>query len=78
MANYIDILSVAEVSDLLIENCFDADVVECMRANKIDGTTLLQLNSEDIKELGIVALGDRKRLERFCKARSQTEGHQVN
>ena len=73
MANYIDILSVAEVSDLLIENGFDADVVECMRANKIDETTLLQLNSEDIKELGIVALGDRKRLERLCKVRSQTE-----
>lgn len=65
--NDIDILNVPQVSELLVENGFDADVVQCMRSNKIDGITLLQLNSGDLKELGIVALGDRKRLERLCK-----------
>ena len=39
-----------------------------MRINKIDGSTLLDLNSQDLKELGIIALGDRKRLERLCQS----------
>ena len=68
MASHLDSLSTSEVCTLLKTNGFDDDVVEVFRANKIDGSTLKELNSEDLKELGIIALGDRKRLERVKKA----------
>ena len=38
-----------------------------LKYNKIDGSTFLELDSEDMKELGITALGDRKKLERLMK-----------
>ena len=68
MASHLDSLSTSEVCTLLKTNGFDDDVVEVFRANKIDGSALKELNSEDLKELGIIALGDRKRLERVKKA----------
>ena len=46
----------------ILEEEFDEEVVQTFRRNKIDIDTLLELTSEDMKELGIVALGDRKRL----------------
>ena len=35
--------------------------MEVFLSNKTDGSTFLALNSSDLKELGIVALGDRKK-----------------
>ena len=46
----------------ILEEEFDEEVVQTFRQNKIDIDTLLELTSEDMQELGIVALGDRKRL----------------
>ena len=70
MASHLDTLSISAVCDLLKTNGFDDDAVEVFRANKIDGGTLLELNSEDLKELGIVALGDRKKLEKVKNTKS--------
>ena len=58
-------LGIDELCDILTTNDFDADVVETFRTNKIDGNTFLELNSGDLKELGITALGDRKKIERL-------------
>lgn len=57
--------NIEELCDTLKTNHFDADVVEVFRTNKIDGITFLELNSSDLKELGIIALGDRKKTERL-------------
>ena len=46
---------------------FDAEVVDTFRINKIDGETLLELTQEEMKELGIVALVDRKKLVKLTK-----------
>lgn len=50
------------------ENGFDMSVCDVFMTNKIDGSTLLELIIEDMKELGIKALGDRKKLERVMKS----------
>ena len=34
----------------------------CLKKNKISAGQLVELDNEDMKELGVVALGDRKRL----------------
>ncbi len=68
MASRCDSLSTSEVCNLLKTSGLDDEVVEIFRANKIDGGTLLELNSDDLKELGIVALGDRKRLQKVITA----------
>lgn len=60
-----EFLSIVEVGLLLQAQGFQDDVVEVFRLNKIDGCTLLELNRDDLKELGIVALADRKRLEKM-------------
>ena len=59
-------LSAVDVCKLLQANGFEVEVAEVFLENKIDGSTLLDLNSEDLKELGITALGDRKRLQKLC------------
>lgn len=68
MASRFAPLSIAAVCSLLQTNGFDDEVVEIFRTNKIDGSTLLELNSDDLKELGIVALGDRKKLAKVKSA----------
>lgn len=54
-------LTVEDICKILAEE-FDEEVVKTFRMNKIDGETLLELTQEDLKELGIFALGDRKKL----------------
>lgn len=44
---------------------FDCSVVEVFRENKIDGIEFVSLSRDDMKELGISALGDRKKLLRL-------------
>lgn len=52
-----------EVCSILTEAGFDEATVEIFRSNKIDRTVLMNLDKDDMKELGITALGDRKRLQ---------------
>lgn len=52
-----------EVSDILNKAGFDEEVVKIFRVNKIDRSLLVALDKDDMKELGIVALGDRKKLQ---------------
>lgn len=64
-------MEIAQICEVLRDNGFDEEVAESMRINKIDGAMLLDLSSQDLKELGIVALGDRKRLEKLCQGSIQ-------
>lgn len=52
-----------EVSSLLLEAGFDDATIEIFQSNKIDRATLVDIDRDDMKELGITALGDRKRLQ---------------
>ena len=51
------------VCRLLSDAGFDNTVVEIFRENKVDLEVLISLDKEDMLELGVVALGDRKRLQ---------------
>jgi len=59
------LLGVSELCCLLGEKGLDSDVIELFRSNKIDGAVFLDLNKEELKELGVVALGDRKKIEKI-------------
>ena len=52
--------SVERVCDFLVQNGFDYEVVGAFRQNKIDWDVFAQLDRDDIRELGVTALGDRK------------------
>ena len=54
--------SVERVCDLLVQNGFDYGVVDAFRKNKIDWDVFAQLDRDDIQELGVTALGNRKKL----------------
>ena len=43
-------------------------VVEIFRENRIDGSVLIDLTVDDMKELGVKALGDRKKLNQLIEA----------
>ena len=59
-------LSVSGLCKVLTDEKFDNDVVEtCFRDNKIDGETFLELNEGDLKELGVQAFGDRRKLQKL-------------
>ena len=51
-----------EICDLLREEDFEEDVIDVFRKNRIDSSTFLELTREDFLELGVTALGDRKKL----------------
>ena len=51
-----------EVCSILLAAGFDEAAVEIFRVNKINRSVLLDLDKDDIKELGVTALGDRKKL----------------
>ena len=59
--------SVSDVSDFLTTNSFDEEVVKVFRCNKINGKVLSLLTEEDLKELGLAALGDRRLLSHLLK-----------
>ena len=50
--------SVEWVCDILETNGFDSKVVEAFRGNKVYWDTFTQLDKDDIKELGVMALGN--------------------
>lgn len=54
--------SVEEVCGFIEEKGFEKDVIELFRANRIRGPVLSTLTDEELKELGVAALGDRKLL----------------
>ena len=60
-------LKVGGVCQLLIERDFAEDVVEIFRENRIDGIVLRVLTVDDM-ELGVKALGDRKKLSSLIEA----------
>ena len=59
MANEYD-----EICSMLKKAGFEADVIQIFRENRIDKDTFLDLN-EDLLELNITALGDRKRIQKM-------------
>ena len=59
--------AVEQVCDFLVNNRFDEEVVGIFRVNKICGSVLWSLNESDMKELGLTALGDRRRLQCLVK-----------
>ena len=50
--------SVEQVCDILETNGFDSKVVEAFHGNKVYWDTFTQLDKDDIKELGVTALGN--------------------
>ena len=74
-------LSVSKLCEILTGEKFDEDVVESFRKNKIDGETFLELDHDDLKELGIIALGDRKKVKKLqqrLKVSSRVHLHSFN
>lgn len=64
-------LSTSELCNILTSSKkFDSDMVETFRSYKIDGELFLDLENDDLKDLGIVALGDRKKI-RALKEKSK-------
>lgn len=55
-------MSISDVGETLRKEGFTDDIVQLFYENKISMPILMDLNKEDFKELGIVALGDRKKL----------------
>ena len=54
--------SVAEVSEFLAANDFEDEVIELFRRNKIRGKVLKLLTDNDLQEMGLTAIGDRRLL----------------
>ena len=66
--------STEEICNLLLENGFHHSVADVFRDNKIDGAVLADLDKDDMKELGISALGDRKKLQQLINQLKNSEG----
>lgn len=52
-----------KVCDFLMKCKFDEEVIQIFQLSKISGSVLVMLSDTDMKELGLTALGDRKRLQ---------------
>jgi len=61
--------SVQELCNFIEDEGFEKDVVELFRGNRIRGPVLPLLTLEDLKELGVAALRDRKILLKLFSAR---------
>ena len=59
---YLLVTIMEEVCSILQAAGFDEATVEIFCVNKVDCTILLDLDKDDMKELGVTALGDRKKL----------------
>ena len=59
---FVQMAKYERVCDLLNEEGFDKDVLEVFRKNRIDVSAFVKWDKEDFEQLGIVALGDKKRL----------------
>ena len=56
---------VEKMCRLLSDTGFDDAVVDVFRENKVDEQDFISLDKEDVLELGVVALGDLKRLQKL-------------
>lgn len=54
-----------EMCGLLKEGEFEDDVIEVFRKNRIDTSIFIELDNDELDSLGVVALGDKKRLKRL-------------
>lgn len=70
--------AVSKASELLLREGFDHDVVDIFCRNKITLTLMKDLDVDDFKELGIDALGDRKRLKNLIAKLQSRDSHNVN
>lgn len=66
--------STEKICELLLENGFDNSVSSVFRDNKVDGAVFVDLDKDDMKELGISALGDRKKLQQLIYKLKRSEG----
>ena len=66
-----------EVCSFIANKGFQEDVVELFSVNRITGEVLSLLTEDDLKELGVAALGDRKLLLKALKTAQASEGKQV-
>ena len=69
--------SVQEVCSFIEEKGFEKDVIELFRKNRIRGPALSLLSEEDLKELGVAALGDRKILLKLLQPTTLTDKNKV-
>ena len=56
-------LKYEEMSSLLRKSCFEEDVIDIFFKNRIDKEIFKELTKDDFQQLGVVALGDIKRLQ---------------
>ncbi len=50
------------MEELLTKHGLSKDIIDIFHDNRINVDQLQELTSDDLKELGVIALGDRKRL----------------
>lgn len=62
-----------DVEKILTENGFCTSIVQLFHENMIDKEELMELNTDDLKELGITALGVRKKLFRLIDSLRSSE-----
>ena len=65
--------SVEEVCQFLKRNDFEENVIQAFRVNKVRGRVLPLLNDEDLKQLELAALGDRKYLQHLLSRACREE-----
>ncbi len=64
----LDDLSVEEVCSLLQSKGFEPDVIGVLRRQKVAGCILLDMDDEEMAEIGIEAWGDRRRLRKLISS----------
>lgn len=65
--------SVDEVCQFLRKNDFEENIVRAFKVNKVRGRVLPLLGDEDLKELQLTALGDRKYLQHLLSTAYRDE-----
>lgn len=65
--------TVDEVCQFLRKNDFEENVIRAFRVNKVRGRVLPLLNDEDLKQLELAALGDRKYLQHLLSRACREE-----
>lgn len=69
--------TVDEVCQFLRKNDFEEKVIQAFRVNKVRGRVLPLLNDEDLKQLEVAALGDRKYLQHLFSKACRVENNEV-
>ena len=69
--------TVDDVCQFLRKNDFEEKVIQAFKVNKVRGRVLPLLNDEDLKQLELAALGDRKYLQHLLSSGCRKE-NEVN